>query len=314
MTASGEAPSVAAQRLVGLVAGFGVAGFAVLDGAQFDDLPAALRQAGLLGRSLFLDQGDAELERAGPWLVALAQAPDAADQVFRLAGDRPAAVFWCCIAGEAVLYRHLRRINKARIPAWSAAGRSAPSEDDDGTFEAVLFRHWDPDVLGALMPILDAGQFSRVLGPASEIAYRSEAYGGLKRVPADPGWPVAPAGMLTIRTEQMLALGERRIEACRRSVASYLRDVADGALDGIAEADLRAHVLASEARARELGIVTEAGHCRWAFLMMITRGGVGTDPAVAAFVRNGARLPDEQVEDIMDATARAVRGPIGGRP
>lgn len=33
MTASGEAPSVAAQRLVGLVAGFGVAGFAVLDGA-----------------------------------------------------------------------------------------------------------------------------------------------------------------------------------------------------------------------------------------------------------------------------------------
>ncbi len=86
MTASGEAPSVAAQRLVGLVAGFGVAGFAVLDGAQFDDLPAALRQAGLLGRSLFLDQGDAELERAGPWLVTLAQAPDAADHVFRLAG------------------------------------------------------------------------------------------------------------------------------------------------------------------------------------------------------------------------------------
>ncbi|WP_279357930.1 DUF4123 domain-containing protein [Methylobacterium indicum] len=86
MTASGEAPSVAAQRLVGLVAGFGVAGFAVLDGAQFDDLPAALRQAGLLGRSLFLDQGDAELERAGPWLVTLAQAPDAADHVFCLAG------------------------------------------------------------------------------------------------------------------------------------------------------------------------------------------------------------------------------------
>ncbi|WP_158004082.1 DUF4123 domain-containing protein, partial [Methylobacterium indicum] len=249
MTASGEAPSVAAQRLVGLVAGFGVAGFAVLDGAQFDDLPAALRQAGLLGRSLFLDQGDAELERAGPWLVTLAQAPDAADHVFRLAGDRPAAVFWCCIAGEAVLYRHLRRINKARIPAWSAAGRSAPSEDDDGTFEAVLFRHWDPDVLGALMPVLDAGQFARVLGPASEIAYRSEAYGGLKRVPANPGWPVAPTGMLTIRTEQMLALGERRIEACRRSVAAYLRDVADGALDGIAEADLRAPRSPAQARA-----------------------------------------------------------------
>lgn len=170
------------------------------------------------------------------------------------------------------------------------------------------------------MPVLDADQFARVLGPSQEIAFRADEYGGLKRIPVDPGWPEAALGMLTIRSEQMRALRERRIEARRRSVSAYLRDLADGALDGTSEADLPAHVLVSEARARTLGIVTEAGHCRWAFLMMITRGRIGEDPAVSSYIRNGVRSPDDHLEDIMDATSRAVRGSsgagpaVGGRP
>jgi hypothetical protein len=43
--------------------------FALLDGARFDDLPGMLAAAGLSHRSLYRNVQDAELVRAGPWLV-----------------------------------------------------------------------------------------------------------------------------------------------------------------------------------------------------------------------------------------------------
>ncbi len=43
--------------------------YAVLDGAQFDDLPGALAKADIAHRSLFKNVQDAELVRTGPWLV-----------------------------------------------------------------------------------------------------------------------------------------------------------------------------------------------------------------------------------------------------
>ena len=298
---------------------FPAAGFAVLDGAQFADLPASLRREGLFARSLFLDHADAEVEKAGPWLVGLDQKSDALDRIFAFVGDRPAVVYWCCEVSELVLHRHLRTLNIARIPSWAADERPPPAEPAVNEPSAsVTFRHWDPRVLGAFLPVLDAAQFARILGPAREIAFLSPEFGGVRRVVRDAAWPPARPGLLTVDAAQMLALSERRVEARRRSVGDYLRDTADGALDGASEADVRAHVLASEARARELGIVTEAGHCRWAFLMMITRGEIGAHPAVADFIRYGAHPPDRQVEDIMGATSRAVRGasarPAGGRP
>jgi hypothetical protein len=43
--------------------------YALIDGARFDDLPAMLAAAGLSHRSLYRNVQDAELIRAGPWLV-----------------------------------------------------------------------------------------------------------------------------------------------------------------------------------------------------------------------------------------------------
>jgi hypothetical protein len=43
--------------------------FALADGARFDDLPGALTEAGISGRSLYQNVQDAELVRAGPWLI-----------------------------------------------------------------------------------------------------------------------------------------------------------------------------------------------------------------------------------------------------
>ena len=82
------------------------------------------------------------------------------------------------------LYGHLRRLNLARIPAWAAAGKAGPEPgvDADRGYEAVLFRHWDPRVLGALLPVLDEGQFARVVGPAAELCFFAADFGGIKRV------------------------------------------------------------------------------------------------------------------------------------
>jgi hypothetical protein len=43
--------------------------FVLADGARFDDLPGALAASGLSHRSLYLNVQDAELVRAGPWLI-----------------------------------------------------------------------------------------------------------------------------------------------------------------------------------------------------------------------------------------------------
>lgn len=187
--------------------------FAVVDGGHFDDLPAALSAAGLASRSLFLGEAGHEAELAGPWFVPIAAEGDVT-KVLGVVGDLPAVVFWSCVQGDVALYGHLRRLNMARLPGWAAAGKDGPEPGNgaDHAYEAVLFRHWDPSVLGALLPVLDEGQFARVLGPAGEVAFYAEDYGGVRRVVADADWPAQPAGMLTIRSEQVGALVERRTE------------------------------------------------------------------------------------------------------
>jgi hypothetical protein len=50
--------------------------YALLDGARFDDLPGMLTAAGVSHRSLYRNVQDAELVRAGPWLVDPYRKPD----------------------------------------------------------------------------------------------------------------------------------------------------------------------------------------------------------------------------------------------
>lgn len=50
--------------------------FALADGARFDDLPGALAACGISHRSLYRNVQDAELVRAGPWLIDPYRQPD----------------------------------------------------------------------------------------------------------------------------------------------------------------------------------------------------------------------------------------------
>lgn len=149
--------------------------FAVVDGAHFDDLPSEIRAFGLTSRALYHDAADAAGIAAGPHLVPV---PDdtAIDNVVAFVGDRPAAVFWSWPDGEDALYRHLRKLNRVEIPL--DTGAYGPEE-----FEPVLFRHADPNVLAAVLPILELEQFGELLGAARGLVMVAPDLGGLKIVP-----------------------------------------------------------------------------------------------------------------------------------
>lgn len=66
-------------------------------------------------------------------------------------------------------------------------------------------------------------------------------------------------------------------------------------------------MLHCEAGARDLGLVTEDGRCRWAYLMYATRGGIARQPDLTRLIRYGDQTPDVQIKGLMDATIRALK-------
>ena len=267
----------ALPRLRAAVEAAGPGAFAVLDGARFEDFAQVRSGARLVAHSLFLDHAGGALAEAGPWLVDLAQRPGTLDAVLGLGGRAPGAVFWICAAGEAALHRHLRRLNHALLPAWAARGDAGPGDAQSERPERVLFRHWNPNVLGAVMPTLDADQFARVLGPAEQVVFDAPEFGGLRRVVAD-GTSVAPPGLLRLRTEQVQDLAERRTQASDRRVTGLLREMAPEDTAGRTDAELGAEVARLRWMGHGLGLRTERAQLWWSFLMLTTDGAVAHAP------------------------------------
>lgn len=287
------APSPDLARLMQAVARLPHPAFAVLDGGLWDDLPGELGKAGLSGRSLFLGAG-ADVEAAGPWLVALDQRAGAADTVLALVGEAPAAMFWGCQVGEAALWRHLRTLNSARVPEWAAAGEVGPPESAGAAERSApaMFRHWGPRVLGALLPALDEAQFARVLGPAQELLFHASGYGGVQRVIRDPDWPIMPNGPLVIRTGQMLDLAQHRLAASQRRQADYLRRVAPGHVAHLHDGELQALAGKHQAEALELGIRGGREMFMWSFMRVTSVGDLSRSPDVTRLMVDPRLGPD----------------------
>ena len=304
----GDLASEARRRLRLAVDAFHLNAFAVIDGGHFDDLPTAFKRERLFARSLFLDKGDREVQTFGPWLVKLDQEPEATNKVFAIVGDKPAAVFWSCDAGEAVLHRHLRTINMVRIPAWAASGKDAPPPASTREhFTPVLFRHFDPSVLGALLPCLDATQFARFLGPAEQIAFVAVDFGGLKKVVANKSVSSTQDGMLTISSAQVNAMTGRRLIASHHRIMAYLREAAPAHTRGTSDDDLLYQIQYSESVGRSLGIRSERAHAQWAFLMVTSEGHVANEMTVTRFICAPGCVPDNQVDAALRQAMGAAR-------
>jgi Domain of unknown function (DUF4123) len=145
--------------------------FAVLDGALYADLPGELTDRSVAAISLFRDHPDHDVENAGPWMVSL-DVPEAINEVLELSlgANQASGVFWSCPGGEAVLLQHLRTINMVLLPS-----------PDLGSHRAVMFRHWDPNVLAMVLGVLDKAQLREFIGPAETLVFDAPDFGGFFR-------------------------------------------------------------------------------------------------------------------------------------
>ncbi|WP_268926650.1 DUF4123 domain-containing protein [Methylobacterium ajmalii] len=121
---------------------------------------------------------------------------------------RRVGMIWSTAAEEDTLYAHLRSLNHVRLPSG----------------ERVFFRQADPNVMNAVLPLLDVEQAAQVLGPARMLAFESAEAGGACRVVRPDRLPPAPEGELIFRHDQIEDLNARQRDL---SVAAYMREVAE---------------------------------------------------------------------------------------
>lgn len=189
--------------------------FAVLDGAQFDNLPKALFDGDFVSRPLYLDRGENDPEQiiTAPHMVWIDERAEKVTgrppaetipALFDLIEDKPAAVFWQCSDGGDVLYKHLRKINKIMIPKSELPGGIIGDEDDE-THAMVIFRHADANVLVQTLYAMTTLEASHFYGPASSLLFSpdlnwSEGENWI-RVDRSENWPKPKPGMLRLCQE-----------------------------------------------------------------------------------------------------------------
>ncbi|MFD1057530.1 DUF4123 domain-containing protein, partial [Paracoccus fistulariae] len=299
--------------------------FAVLDGAQFDNLPHELLLGDFVSRPLYLDRGDNHPEQiiTAPHMVWLDERPekitgrapqDTIPALMTLIANRPAAVFWQCPDGADALYKHLRGINMVMIPNEFAPPAELALPDmngstESGTHEAVLFRHADANVIAQALPVMNASETARFYGPASSLFFAP-----------DPDWangrewlqsdrpidlPNSPPGLLTLSATTLEGMQGARERRSLRRTASFLRRTLPPDFQGLSDHQLERVASASRRSGNELGMRSLGGHQRWAYLMTITEGRVAQEPRVRAFIQAYDETPDRQVKTAMlDSLAR----------
>ncbi|WP_137136482.1 DUF4123 domain-containing protein [Rhizobium sp. FKY42] len=313
--------------------------FAVLDGAQFDDLPSALFEGDFTHRPLYLDRGNgtADQLRTAPQLVWLdrdrkahrrdedqndtAPLAPVLERLLDLVEQRPAIVFWVCEAGGEALYRHLRGINKILLPTDAAMDRGQSYErnplsleDDarDSDYEMVLFRHCDANVMAQVLPALAHASMARVLGPASQILCSPDtdwAERPLRLMHAGDMPP--PAGPLKLSLEEVKGIEEKRRLAARRRRITYLQETCPAETHGASRQALEEHIRISEETGKRLGLVSEGAHCRWAFMMCKTNGRIAQSADAHQFIGGQGKSPDEQIKLFMRGIIEAMAGQTG---
>jgi hypothetical protein len=118
-----------------------------------------------------------------------------------------------------------------------------------------------------------------------------------------PDLPPPEPGMLRLDAHQMEAI-EATLEAAGPArLAAYLRRALPEATARMDDAALHAAIARSDRSAAALGIATEQGRGRWAFLMLATRGGVEHAPEVRRVLAAGDAPPDRQLARLMRLSA-----------
>lgn len=252
------------------------------------------------------------------------------EAVFRLLSARPsAAVFWIGNASltEERLWKHARSINRVLIP------KAFASTDDDGAydetyalpdreganssndFEAVLFRHFDGNVLGEILPHLSPEQLKRLFGPADAALFLAPDYpsrrtgSALLRARRPLHASALPAGLLLLTAEQMEALEEDRLREIHRDalldlVATY-DEVPSEAVRKRMWEDGWEYILEADS----VGVQSAAAFSAWVHLQWYSNGHYSRNETTWGFMTYGVldntwHSPDDRVFILLEkATA-----------
>jgi hypothetical protein len=289
--------------------------FALLDGALFDDMARLLANYEIRGRPLFLEAGDADAVASGPFLIPL----DSAGQVtavIALVGNGRAPVIWSWPAGEPSLYRHLRTLNMAQIPRTVADDDPPDASTPVKTptpMMAVIFRHWDPNVLALMLPQFTDEQRPRFFGLATSLAFQSrhDADASIAAHPAND--TTRPGGMLVFSAEQLAAMSRFRVDLSYRRIKAYLRHIDPELVDRFDEPSLLAQIDQADRSGRALGLVSEQSLGKWTYLHLATGGAISAgDPVREAFQQSNAP-PHETLDDLYDVMIAEFEREAGGR-
>lgn len=279
--------------------------YAVLDGALAPSAVAEAEALGLAPRPLWLEVADTTVRDAGPHVCTLPTGCDP-ETIARWSAGRGVLAVWAWDGDRLSLYRHLRGLNIARIPAGHLApppGEPAAPPEPDGCVWA-LFRHFDPLVLQAVVPTLDAEQAARLIGPARGLLFGDPAASGA----LGPARSPATQAPLRFHPGQLDAITGRRVLDGETRTLDLLAQTAPTLFAGQPPDAARAWVRDWRRRGLALGITGEQDLAVWCLLVVATRGAALTAPEVAEAC---ARAP-------APAVARAIlsglaAGPDGAR-
>ncbi|TWF50074.1 DUF4123 domain-containing protein [Neorhizobium alkalisoli] len=275
--------------------------FAVIDGAYFDDLETELASLDIVCKSLFLDGGDPDLRKEGPWIIALTDEARRS-HVEILSLEKPCVVFWSCQEGERALVRHLRRINQILVPDDRQSKAGAESRV---RYERVLFRHWDPNVLGIILPVLDRVQYSRLLGPADIVVADATYYGGLRRGSRPNEAVELGGGVLQLRPDQIDRLSQAMADRSRRRTLGFLREYSTPQIAALDDEQLIEKIKTYERQAGDFGIDQHRARMRFSWLMIAGNDRFLEQRGVSDYLRKGPGNPNQRMNLLAEAMAEA---------
>lgn len=295
--------------------------FAVLDGAQFDNLPKALFDGDFLSRPLYLDRGDNNPEQiiTAPHMVTLDERSekvtgrsyeDTLEALLELINDKPAAVFWQCPKGADALYKHLRSINMVLYPKAALDDWEEPEQEtDDGsslpapdTHTMVLFRHADANVIAQVIFGMTGPEIARFYGPAVQLllAPDSEWGDGSEWIQAHrpESLPDNQRGALRLSQQTLDGIGKRSNNAFQKKIEDYLKEVAPEYTAKMSQEELAETVTQAGKIGNKLGLTNEYTHGLWAFLTLFTGKDILTNPQVLEHFDGRLHEADDLVKDL----------------
>lgn len=172
--------------------------FAVVDAAHFEYLQDTLAAERFNFDALYLDEVENPGIASGPHLVRVTGLSQIA-KLRKLIGDLPACVWWLwpdVITADAAIHRHLRGLNMVELP-YDRFDSDTPQ--DRYGYEAVLFRHADPNTIAMLLPLLDEDQISRLFGGAQAILVDAPDVCSVRLFKRPEMLPAASRGFLRIK-------------------------------------------------------------------------------------------------------------------